>query len=173
MSDKAMTNELITEEWLRSVGFKWHQLERQLTKHWLLWLGDAVREKNSFTSYDDLGIVVTARSPTDTSQWYCWLRADYSGIMSRFIHVRHIHTQAELITLCEALTGQKWNPENNLYGSMRKPDHAKYLREESERLDRKIVRDMKWRDIEKDDSIGRPLPEHLEAYHKAHQEQSK
>lgn len=31
---------LITEEWLKSVGFKWHQFDRQAVKEWLLWLGD-------------------------------------------------------------------------------------------------------------------------------------
>jgi len=30
---------ILTEEWLKRVGFKWHQLDRQPDKHWLLWLG--------------------------------------------------------------------------------------------------------------------------------------
>ena len=37
-------SEPITEEWLKEVGFKWHQLARQPEKQWLLWLGDAVRD---------------------------------------------------------------------------------------------------------------------------------
>ncbi len=33
---------LITEDWLYAVGFRWHQLDRQPNKQWLLWLGNAI-----------------------------------------------------------------------------------------------------------------------------------
>lgn len=156
---------LITEEWLKSVGFRWHQLDRQPDKQWLLWLGDAVRDGNGFTSYEDLGVVVAPQC--DGERWFCWVRSDAGGSYSRFLHIRYLRTQAELIRLCEALTGQQWDVSNHLYGSMRTPDQAAHIHKDDERLDRKIMRDRKWREVEKDDTIGRPLPEHLEAHEQA------
>lgn len=167
---KSKTDELetpLTEEFLRNAGFKWHQLERQPEKHWLLWLGDAVREDGlSFTSFEDIGLVVAEHTPAD-GNWFCWLRSDLGGRYSRFIHIRYLQTQEELIQLCEALTGQTWDPENNLYGSMRKPAVATRIRKDDERFDRKIMKGNKWSETEKDDSMGRALPEHLEAHEKA------
>jgi hypothetical protein len=36
MSEYSGVNELISEDWLRSVGFKWHQIDRQPSRHWVL-----------------------------------------------------------------------------------------------------------------------------------------
>jgi hypothetical protein len=156
----------ITEEWLKEVGFKWHQLARQPEKQWLLWLGDVVRDGNGFTSHDDLGVEVAQVSFGNDERWHCWLRADYSGRYSRFIHTRHVSTQQDLITLIEGVTGQQWNPANNLYGSMRTSEQAERIRKDNERMDRRIMRERAWREIEKDDSRGGALPEHLDAYDK-------
>lgn len=157
-------SEPITEEWLKSVGFKWHQLARQPNKQWLLWLGDAVGK-----CFEDIGIEVTSGAYTakdEDARWFCWLRADYSGRYSRFIHVRHIQYTDDVIAIVEGITGQKWDVANNLYGSMRKPEDAARIHAEHERLDRKMMRERPWRETEKDDSMGRALPEHLEAYEK-------
>jgi hypothetical protein len=56
--------EPITEEWLSSAGFRWHQLDRQPEKHWVLWLGDALEDR--MTSFADLGIEVCAGGIDDT-----------------------------------------------------------------------------------------------------------
>jgi hypothetical protein len=45
----------ITEEWLKLVGFRWHQLERQPSRHWLLWLGGAL-DDGTVPAVEDLGI---------------------------------------------------------------------------------------------------------------------
>lgn len=163
LTDEQRKANALTEEWLKSVGFKWHQLERQSDKQWLLWLGDAVREGNGFTSYSDLGIELTTNC---NGKWHCWLRSDAGGIYSRFLHIRYLRTQQELIQLCEALTGQKWDPLNHLYGAMRTPEQADRIRKDDERLDRRIMFGNKWREIEKDDSIGGALPQHREEYEK-------
>ena len=34
---------LITEDWLKANDFKWHQFDRMPDKHWLLWIGGALR----------------------------------------------------------------------------------------------------------------------------------
>lgn len=154
----------ITEDWLKEVGFKWEQLARQATKHWTLWLGDAVRGRNSMTDIEDLGVVLAPGAIDDL--WFCWFRSDLSCKYSRFIHLRHLKTQHDLIWLIEGITGQRWDPANNLYGSMRKPENAQRIRENDERLDRKVLKERPWREIEKDDSRGGALPEHLEAYEK-------
>lgn len=156
----ARPEEPITEEWLRSVGFKWHEFERSGGKHWLLWLAGAFAD--GFTSFEDLGIELT--SGTRDGTWFCWLRGDYSHRYSRFIHIRHLRTQAEVIQLVEACTGLPWNPENHRCGSVRTEKQMEWFRREDERLDRRLMRESHpWRDIEKDDSRGGALPEHMQA----------
>src|SRR5580700_3412261 len=84
MKDAAMP---ITEEWLKESGFRWHRLERQPDKHWLLWLGDAMGD-GYMTSYEDIGIEVAPMFKRQ--EWFCWLRSDCAGQYHRFIHLRHI-----------------------------------------------------------------------------------
>jgi hypothetical protein len=157
--------DLITEEWLRSVGFKWHQFDRQPDKQWLLWLGDATGNGEMFTDLEDLGIEL-APVTSNTDLWHCWLRSDAAHRYSRFLHIRHLKTQDELIALIEAVAGQAFDPINNINGSMFRPEIAARLHrkeeERQQRLDVKMLRP-NWRDIEKDDSRGRALPEHLQA----------
>jgi hypothetical protein len=159
-------SEPITDEWLKEVGFRWHQLERQPNKQWLLWLGDAIVDANGkrpmFHSHEDLGIEV---SQWDENEWHCWLRADTGSRYSRFLHIRHVRYQSDLIKMIEGLTGIEWNPANNMHGGMRTPEHAAHLRQSAERLDQRMMRARQWRKaIESDDSMGGALPEHLEAY---------
>jgi hypothetical protein len=155
-----MTRQLITAEWLKSVGFRWHQLDRQPTPHWLLWLGDATGDR--VTSFEDLGIELAAW--THDEEWLCWLRADTSARYHRFIHIRHLTTCDEVIALVVALTGQPWNPDNHYGGSVYRPEQMAKIRADRERLDHQIrERNAKWAEVEKDDSRGRALPEHMEA----------
>jgi len=159
-------DELITEDWLKSVGFKWHQFDRQPHKHWLLWLGD-VFWKDILVSYDELGIEVSSRGD---DFWFCWLRSDMAGRYHRFIHIRHLRTQDELVHLIEGITGRTWDPMNNMYGWMRSPEQAARIREEDKRLDHKIMHENpSWFDIEKDDTRGGALPEHLAVYASEHE----
>jgi hypothetical protein len=95
----------ITEDWLKEVGFRWHQLARQPERHWLLWLGDAVRGRNSMIDIEDLGVEVCSGASDDN--WFCWLRSDLSCKYSRFIHLRYLKTQDDLISLIEGITGEK------------------------------------------------------------------
>jgi hypothetical protein len=170
--DWQLLHAAINEDWLKSAGFKWHQLDRQTDKHWLLWLGDATRERHSFTSFEDIGIELapcwwknsTGDDAGDVGKWFCWFRDDAAGRYHRFIHIRHLRTVGELVLLVEAITGQKWDPANNLYGSMRKPEDAERIRQESQRFDRRLIESgPPWSDIEKDDTRGRALPEHMTA----------
>lgn len=150
---------MITEQWLSDVGFKWHELEQQGHKHWLLWLGDCLNERHS--DAEELGIELSKGSD---DWWFCWLRSDTAHRYSRFLHVRHLRTQIEVVQLIEALTGQMWDVDNNLYGRMMLSDRADYLRKEAERLDQQwLRRNPAWREIEKDDTRGGALPEHMQA----------
>lgn len=152
-------NDPITEEWLKSVGFKWHQLDRQPTKQWLLWLGELCSD-----TADDLGIELCSGGRDGT--WYCWLRSDTSRRYSRFLHVRHMKVIGDVIRLIVALTDQSWNPQNHINGVAMTQKHADSIRADWDRLDRKWLREtpdhFKWRDIEKDDSRGGALPEHMQ-----------
>lgn len=158
----------ITEEWLRESGFRWHQLDNQPGKQWVLWLGDICCAR-AFGCFDDLGIELAANSlkpEQELMEWFCWLRADYSHRYSRFLHVRHLKTCEELIAMIEGITGQKWDPANNLNGCMLRPEQAARLRKAHQELEKRL--DVKflqpnWRDTEKDESRGRPLVEHVQA----------
>lgn len=169
MSEKSLPGGVITEDWLREVGFKWHQLDRQPHKHWLLWLGDAIRAKDgSLTSYEDIGVEVAYGSYAGRDKpdgWFCWLRSDAAGRYHRFIHLRHLDLRAELVAIVEAISGQPWNTENHWYGSLVSPEQSARNRAEHDRLDRKFRRDgYPWSEAEKDDSLGGALPDHLNAH---------
>lgn len=148
----------ISEAWLKSAGFKWHQFDRQPDKHWLLWLGDALGRHRS---YEDLGIELAPNVPSDTSAWFCWLRDDSAGHYHRFIHIRHLHTVDELVALIEGIIGRRFDPANSLYGFHRTPEQAARIRQEDERLDRRLMRSgYPWSEAEKDATRGGPLAEH-------------
>lgn len=128
-------SEPITEEWLAEVGFRWERLERQPAKHWILWLGQAVREPGwNCYSIEDLGVEVAQAAPPD-GRWHCWVRADYAGRYSRFVHVRTLRERGELTALVAALTGFPFDPANAKYGAYHRPDDAAWLREYGERLE--------------------------------------
>ncbi len=157
----------ITEEWLRSAGFKWSQFDRQPEKHWTLWLGDALVEEvcgkrgRMFSGADELGIEL---APWMVEHWHCWLRADSAGRYHRFLHIRYLVYQDELVSMIEGLTGQKFIPENNIYGAMQFPERAEQLRTEQDRLDKRLLRNRgPWYEHEKDPDRSRPLPEHVDA----------
>lgn len=140
-----MSDEIISEEWLRASGFKWEQLDRQPSKHWILWLAPACIDpvettRRLFASTEDLGIELAVNDGSQ-SFWYCWLRADYAGRYSRFLHVRHMLYASEVVRLIEAVTGRKWNPQDVLYGAFRDPETARRLREDAERLDQRLARE--------------------------------
>lgn len=158
----------ITEDWLKAVGFKWHEFERQSAKHWLLWCGDT---GGRTVAMEDIGVEVAPAWWTggdgnpvgDVGKWYVWLRSDVAGRYSRFLHVRHMHLQSELIALVEACTGQPWDINNHIFGSVRTPETAARIHAENERMDLRFLRDgHPWRPSETDPARGRPLIEHME-----------
>lgn len=154
----------LSEDWLRDAGFKWHQLDRQPDKHWLLWIGDA--SDQPWSGPEDLGIELArgAYNGTDDTDWFCWLRCDSSHRYHRFLHVRHLKFVHEVIAIIEALTGQTWKPENVWYGSLRSEKASTYLRKERDRLDKRIHQEQcPWSESEKDSTRGKPLREHLDA----------
>jgi hypothetical protein len=172
-----MTDQPITEDWLKEVGFRWHEINRQPWKHWTLWLASAFRGQ-FLASTDDLGIELTpvwylrddGSLGGDVGDWFCWLRADTSHLYSRFLHIRYLRHQREVIQLVEALTGIPWNAANHRYGMVHNETQAERLRREDQRMDRQMLHhNPKWREIEKDEARGGALPEHLEAAVKAGQ----
>ena len=162
----------ISEDWLKSVGFKWHQLDRQPSKQWVLWLGSGLKQGPSLTGSEDIGIELAANSPTREgfTEWFCWFRSDAAGRYHRFIHLRHLTMNTEVIRMVGAITGHPFEPSNHFYGAVLTPERAAARRREDERLDRRMMREasphQKWFDVEKDDTRGRALPEHLEAHEK-------
>lgn len=170
--------EPISEEWLKSAGFKWHQFDRQTEKQWCLWLGSCMdcppsddpdnQQYWRFSGDEDFAIEVACNSrgigDRNNHFWFCWFRGDSAGRYHRFIHVRHIRYQHEVIALVSALTGREWKPDNHFNGSAKCERCAARIRMERERMDirhRESV--VKWSEVEKDDTRGRSLPEHMEA----------
>ena len=163
----------ITEEWLKSIGFKWAQFDRQNEKQWILWIGGAITEPDGtralFTGAEDLGIEISADYRFEKGvpieppeKWFCWFRGDCAGRYHRFIHLRHILWQDEVIALVEALTGKPWNPTHVLYGQLWTPEVAERLREDEKRLDRRLHQHP-WTEAYKDPDRAKPLPEHVDA----------
>lgn len=143
----------ITEDWLKEIGFKWHEVERS-GKHWILWIGSSLANNPAkgyrHSSFDDFGIELSKFGKDDG--YMCFYRADYAGRYSRFIFCRDIWTQEQLIRLIEALTDIPFDKQNAMYGTLYRPEQAAHLREENERLDRKMALAHRWRDDEQDDT---------------------
>lgn len=156
----------ISEGWLKAIGFKWHEFERQNTKHWLLWLGHALGKDNMAT-FEDIGVELAYgayRGPNLCAAWFCWLRSDCSHRYSRFIHIRHLVTRRDLVRLIEGIVGAEFDPRNTRHGSLVTQEQAEYDRRADERLDRRLLRDgHPWSESERDDGRGRPLREHMDA----------
>ena len=131
----------ITEEWLIDCGFKWHQFDRQPTKHWTIWIGGAVVDYTGTTNHDSLGIELAEMNPQPEGclgLWYCWIRSDIAGRYSRIIHVRHVAFVSEVEQIIAALTGREVNWNHSLYGSLHSPIAAERFIRDRERLDQKI-----------------------------------
>jgi hypothetical protein len=128
-------SEPITEEWLREVGFRSSQLERQPHKHWTLNLGWAT-DGGRFSTSEDVAIEISPAcwynrnservQAADGNPWHCWLKGEGRG----FIHIRHLRDLPDLIAMLEALSGQPWDAANVCYGQLRTPEAAAAIRRE-------------------------------------------
>lgn len=148
----------ITAEWLKEVGFRWHQFDRQPERQWLLWIGQM--QGDGLHSYEDIGIELAPK--LTGNGWHCWLRSDAAGMYHRFIHLRYLNSRAGLIKLFEGLTGHNWAPENNYMGVAHMPAAMQAIRDEQDRLDRALLRQRTtWYEAENDPTRSGALPEHL------------
>ena len=135
----------ITEESLRSLGFKYHEVQGR--KHWLLWIAEAIKPVYSdllLNSREDLGVELSAMDLASDLMplWHCWIRADYSGRYSRFLHVRYMKHVGEIPSLITGLIGYPFDPANAYYGSLLTPENAARARQRDERdLHRQLARE--------------------------------
>lgn len=151
----------LSEEWLKSVGFKWDQLDRQPTKHWTLWLGNAVDDNTRMADSSDIGVELATRSVYDDGSWHCWLRSDVAHRYCRFIHVRVLRTRRDLMEVIFGLTGREFDPDDCFYGSFLSHDRANRARAEAKRFDMLLLQtSAPWNDVEADEHRGRPRQEH-------------
>lgn len=146
---------MITEEWLKENGFKWHEVERS-GKHWILWIGSAIaqgeRGYGRTSSYDDFGIEISKFNEKEEI-WSCFFRADYAGRYTRFIYCRDMWEPEHVTQLIEALTGFPFDKECVMYGFYHQPEHAARIREiEQKRLDQRIAHGNRWRTDEPDET---------------------
>lgn len=147
----------ITEEWLKEVGFRWSQFDRQPDKHWTLWLGWAMEDGPDL---EDVGLEL---APGFDGKWYCWLRSDVAHRYCRFVHVRHLRWKLELVELIAAVAGRPFDPADVFYGVLLTKDRADRQRAEADRLDRRMLDEHRWRQDGTDDSLGGARAEHLPA----------
>lgn len=158
----------ITDDWLSKIGFKWHRMERQPFRHWVLWLGDVMRDNN--TSREDLGIELSATGwpnhhgdMINGGAYHCWLRADTAGRYGRFIHIRHLTTHGELLDMIHGLTGAHFDPDHAWYGALLTPEAAARRKRDHDRMDIRLAREeYAWSPSKADATKGGPLPEHME-----------
>lgn len=156
----------ITEDWLREVGFRWSQFERQPTKHWTIWLGWAMEDGPDL---EDIGLEL---SEGFEGKWFCWLRSDTAGRYSRFVHVRHLRWKLELAELIAAIAGRSFDPADVFYGGLVTKARADRYRAEQERLDRTMLAEHRWTQDGTDVSLGGARAEHLHEYEKARERKS-
>lgn len=134
-----MNAPMITEDWLRSCGFKWEQLERQPNKHWVLWIGGACIDYDRTVMPDSLGLELSKITTAPGDRLYhCWIRNDIAGRYSRIIHVRYVYLQSEVEAIITALTGRKVDWNDSMYGMLHSPKNAERLRNDRDRIDQRI-----------------------------------
>lgn len=96
---------LITDLWLREVGFLPHYVTNPPAQHWLLWLND------------DLGLELSFGREKPQPWYFCWVRTRGSHAPANFIHIRYLTSKHEVITLVQALTDRRWNPSTHQNGA--------------------------------------------------------
>jgi hypothetical protein len=149
MTEPTQSAAFIADDWLKSVGFKWDTPDRNHpeNKHWTLWFGDL--DRAMFSSFEDVGIEVCYGAYNELSKerdcWFCWLRSDCAHRYSRFLHIRHIRFQHELVSMITGLTGLPWKPENHLYGCIRRDEDAERIRRSEQRLDIRCIKGEPWK----------------------------
>lgn len=172
-SESLPTPEFITEDWLRSGGFKWHEGHQYVSavvkakekgevlqprKHWILWFGAiANREPDGkfrmWSDDEDLGLELAPGHGNDPD-WFCWLRSDTAGRYHRFIHLRHVREPREVVAIIVALTNTRWKPENHKYGRIMTDEQVAACEERDKRLDIVIAKQRPWYESEKDEASG-------------------
>jgi hypothetical protein len=116
--------ELLTAEWLQSVGFRKSWMADRNRPHWLLWCADT---RAFMGGSDDLGVELDGPDTpphweeNKTPKWWCWLRSDFSHSRGRFCFVRYMRTRADVANLVMAITGEPWTPSRHEHGCVRYP----------------------------------------------------
>lgn len=97
---------LITDLWLRDVGFKPHFVTNPPAQHWLLWLDD------------DLGIELSFGREKPQPWYFCHLRTRGDHSPANFINLPDVSSKHEVITLVQVLTRRRWNPARHNHGQV-------------------------------------------------------
>lgn len=131
-----MSENLITSAWLLKCGFKWHQLDRQPSRHWTLWIGEVLPDHDRHRSFspDDFGVELSRGMPGKDDWWFVWLRADYAGRYTRFLCAGHYTTRGQLCDLIAGLTGNAFDRDHTWGGRLLPAEKAKRFQEEGKRL---------------------------------------
>lgn len=106
----------ITEDWLKENGFRavarrGDERTEPTVRLRRLAIAHHAKETTAFTSADDLCIDIAPNLVGDThlGNWYVWLHQEEPY---RFLHVRMMEYQHEVIALYEGLTGCKWEEKS-------------------------------------------------------------
>lgn len=89
------TDERITYDWLRSVGFRLSHYNLSSTPMM------AIEVSSRDESYLEL---TPCTEDTIPPRWFCWLRNDASSMRCRFVHVRYMTARSQVHKLYEAIT---------------------------------------------------------------------
>lgn len=103
-----MSTELISYAWLKDVGFRCRAKSRGTNGSWRIWISEELGS-------DDLGLELAVVPGSDSTEWNCWL-GNASGRFERFLRMRPMRTQGDVIRLVEGLSGLAWEPAHHLYG---------------------------------------------------------
>lgn len=108
-----MSSELITEFWLKNVGFKPHAFGSEPNQHWLLWV------------LEDVGLELSFGREKPRPWWFCWMRGNGPHVPEKLINLRDLSAKHEVIVLVQALSGRRWNPAHHYNGSVWIPKAAR------------------------------------------------
>lgn len=95
----------ITEEWLASVGFKYREPgDRESFRHWTLRFSEP-EDYGLYLETTHMGWINNKGEHVGGNGWFLWIGREH-----KYLHLRHVSVQAEIVALVEALIGAKWEP---------------------------------------------------------------
>lgn len=121
----------ISEEWLKEIKLEPRTLKGDKFKHWFLWIGACIPGAVQFFGNESLALELS-QDDQDEKRYFCWLVQDYNKPgCAKSIFMRFLFNKGDFILLLEAITGEEWDPQMIVNGTLYAERHIIQLMQKS------------------------------------------